>query len=86
MSWISGFALFLIVWWLVFFMVLPWGVQPLPEQDISKGHAPGAPRRPRILIKAVVTTVIAALISVLIYRYLDCCAADLLSASTQGIA
>ncbi len=48
---------FFIVWWLVFFMTLPFGVRP-PEEP-EPGTAPSAPERPHLLLKALVTTVIA---------------------------
>lgn len=48
---------FLVLWWLILFMVLPFGVAP-PE-DVEKGHASSAPARPRMLIKLLVTTLLA---------------------------
>ncbi|MDR3518246.1 MAG: DUF1467 family protein [Azospirillaceae bacterium] len=57
---VSGIAVFVIVWWLVLFTVLPWGVQPAAEQDPA-GRV-GAPARPRIAWKMVATTIIAAIV------------------------
>ena len=54
MGWTTGIATYVVVWWLVIFMVLPWGNRPLDDTDIAKGHASGAPKRPRLLIKAAV--------------------------------
>ncbi len=51
-------VVFAITWWLVFFMALPFGVRPPDEPE--PGHAPSAPERPRLAIKAAVTTAIAA--------------------------
>ncbi len=51
-------VVFAITWWLVFFMALPFGVRP-PDEP-GPGHAPSAPERPRLAIKAAVTTAIAA--------------------------
>ena len=62
MGWVSGIAVYLILWWLVLFLVLPWGVQPVADEDVKKGHASSAPRRPRMLLKAAVTSVIAAVL------------------------
>jgi predicted secreted protein len=56
----SQFFIFLIIWWLVLFAVLPWGVRRQESDD--PGHDPGAPANPMLLKKAVVTTVIALLI------------------------
>ena len=60
MSWFSGLIVYVIIWWLVLFMVLPWGVNP-PENP-APGHAPSAPARPRILLKFAVTTAIATVL------------------------
>ncbi len=40
--------------------MLPWGVKPANESD--RGHDAGAPANPRLLKKAIVTTVIAAVL------------------------
>ncbi|MFZ0694552.1 MAG: DUF1467 family protein [Alphaproteobacteria bacterium] len=60
MNWFVGTALFVIVWFLMFFMVLPWGAQP-PEQP-EAGHASSAPANPRMGLKLLVTTAIAIVI------------------------
>jgi len=64
MNWFSGFVVYVILWWIVFFMCLPFGVRPPHEvgQIAEPGHATSAPVRPRIWTKAAITTVIAALL------------------------
>lgn len=62
MGWVSGIATYVIIWWLVIFMVLPWGVRPIDADDVARGHAHGAPKRPRLGLKLAVTTVIAAVL------------------------
>jgi predicted secreted protein len=59
-TWVTGLATYFIIWWLVLFMALPFGVNTpdLPEP----GMAASAPERPRLWLKAGATTVIAALI------------------------
>lgn len=57
MSWFTAGLTFVIVWWLVLFMVLPFGASP-PE-EIQPGTAPSAPARPRMGLKILITTVIA---------------------------
>lgn len=66
MGWITGVTVYVIVWWVVLFAVLPWGVEQVGEDDVARGHAHGAPRRPRLLLKMAVTTVVAAVIWVII--------------------
>jgi|APTNR8051073442_1049403.scaffolds.fasta_scaffold12618_3 predicted secreted protein len=67
MGWVSGAAVYLIIWWLVIFLVLPWGVQPISSEDVRRGHAESAPRRPHLLLKFAVTTVIAAVLWLGVY-------------------
>jgi|TARA_R110002072_G_scaffold237600_2_gene394961 predicted secreted protein len=65
----TGLLLFLIVWWTVIFMILPIGVAP-PEHP-ETGHDPGAPANPNIGRKAVITTVVSALIWLVIYGVIE---------------
>lgn len=53
----GGIVVYVIIWWLVLFTVLPWGIRPLEKPE--KGHATSAPARPRLLIKFAITTAIA---------------------------
>ena len=62
MDWVSGIAIYLILWWLVIFLVLPWGVRPIPEDDVRRGHAASAPRHPHMRLKMAITTVVAAVL------------------------
>lgn len=65
MNWFTGILLYVIIWWLVVFMVLPWGVRP-PDRP-EPGHAPSAPDNPRLWRKAFITTVISAIVWLLVY-------------------
>jgi predicted secreted protein len=56
----SGIVVYVIIWWVVLFMVLPWGAGA-PETP-GPGHATSAPERPRLALKAGVTTAIAAVL------------------------
>ncbi|MBK8209990.1 MAG: DUF1467 family protein [Rhodospirillales bacterium] len=71
MGWISGIAVYVIIWWLVIFLVLPWGVQTVAAEDINRGHAPSAPRRPRIVLKAAVTTLVAAVLWLIVFAIIE---------------
>ena len=65
MGLISGTLVYVIIWWLVFFMVLPWGNRP--PDVVEDGHASSAPENPRLWQKVGITTVIAAFIFAIIY-------------------
>jgi predicted secreted protein len=56
-------AIYFVLWWIVLFAVLPWGVKSQEEAgDISPGSDPGAPVRPLLLQKAIATTLVSAAI------------------------
>ena len=64
MSWLSGLVVFLILWWLVFFVTLPFGILAPHEagETVGEGHADGAPVRPRLWLKAGIATAITAVL------------------------
>ena len=60
MSWTSGLAIYVVIWWLVIFLVLPWGRRnTIGPDDVDKGQDAGAPEKPRMLVKMAVTTVVS---------------------------
>jgi len=59
MNWFEALVTFIIIWWMVLFTVLPWGVRTPGEGEAGKGHATSAPLKPRLWLKALVTTGIA---------------------------
>ncbi len=64
MTLLSGLVVFVITWWLVLFMVLPWGVKSHEEAGVAlhPGQATGAPVRARILLKFAITTLITSIL------------------------
>ncbi|MFI5011857.1 MAG: DUF1467 family protein [Hyphomicrobiales bacterium] len=63
-------AIYVVVWWITIFAILPIGVRSQDEAgEIAPGSDPGAPAAPRLAMKAAITTVIAAIILVLIYLF-----------------
>jgi predicted secreted protein len=56
-------ASFFLIWWVVLFAVLPWGVQSQHESgDTTPGTDPGAPVMPKLGRKLLWTTLVAALV------------------------
>ncbi|WP_036262001.1 DUF1467 family protein [Methylocapsa aurea] len=56
-------AIYFTIWFTVLFAVLPFGVQSQHEAgDIVTGTDPGAPVAPRLLVKALWTTFISAVV------------------------
>jgi len=58
MSGVGLSVVFFVSWWLFFFMALPFGVRP--EQEPQPGTVPSAPARPRLWLKALAATILAA--------------------------
>jgi predicted secreted protein len=61
-------GIFFVVWWVVLFAVLPFGVKSQHEAgSYEPGTDPGAPQRPLLLIKVGATTVISAVLVAIAY-------------------
>ena len=59
----TALAIFFLIWWVVLFAVLPWGIKSQHEgEDIPPGTDPGAPGTARVGWKLLWTTVVAAAI------------------------
>jgi predicted secreted protein len=69
MSLATAIAIYFIIWWIVLFVVLPWGVrsQHEGEDTIAPGTDPGAPTLPRLRRKLIWTTIVAAIVFALWY-------------------
>lgn len=69
MDLIGGIVAYVVIWVVVLFMVLPFGIRQPDETEA--GHMPGAPENPRIGLKFLVTTGIAAVIWLGFYIAVD---------------
>ena len=73
MSIFTALAIYFIIWWVVLFAVLPWGVHSQHESgEMAPGTDPGAPVLANIKRKLVWTTVVATVVFVawlLVYTY-----------------
>jgi predicted secreted protein len=59
----TAVAIFFLIWWVVLFAVLPWGIRSQHEGgEIAPGTDPGAPAIPRLFRKLVWTTGVSAVI------------------------
>ncbi len=63
MSWVSLAALYFILWWLVLFATLPFGLKTQDEEeDVTLGTISSAPKGPHMLRAFMRTTIISALL------------------------
>jgi predicted secreted protein len=60
MGWVTAIFVYILVWWLTLFAILPLWVTPTEPGEL--GHAAGAPRRPYLGRKLLLTSAIAAVI------------------------
>jgi predicted secreted protein len=60
MGWVTGIVLYILVWWVTLFAILPLWVTPSEPNDI--GGPAGAPQNPMLMRKLVLTTVVAAVV------------------------
>ena len=49
-------VIYLILWWLVFFVMLPFGVER--DQEVRFGNDPGAPKKSLVKKKAIISSFI----------------------------
>jgi len=62
MTFTEGIVVYVIIWWLVLFMVLPWGITKVNPDDLLPGQDPGSPQKGRMVLKLVVTSGISAVL------------------------
>jgi predicted secreted protein len=57
----TAVAMYVMIWWLTLFAVLPFGTRPVADADNDTGWR-GVPERPRLLRKVLITTLVSAVI------------------------
>lgn len=69
MQLVSGLAVYFIMWWMILFLVLPWGAVSSHElgREVEPGTMKAAPVKPRILLKFGITTLLAAVAFAIFY-------------------
>lgn len=66
MGLVSGIAMFLVIWWTVIFAVLPWGIRDAIGEN-ADGLASGAPKKPQLRKKFLMTTIAASVIWLIVH-------------------
>ncbi len=61
MGWFTACVLYVLIWWTALFAVLPLGIKPVDDPDALTGWR-GAPERPQLRRKLLLTTLVATLI------------------------
>lgn len=66
---VTATVVFIIIWWIMLFMVLPWGVSR--TENPEAGHDHGAPARPMLVRKLLITTGITIVLFGILYAVID---------------
>ena len=69
----GSIIVYVLIWWIIFFSVLPVGIQSNKEKFKEKieGIDPGAPINPEIGKKFLITTLITSIIFIVIYYLVE---------------
>ena len=57
----TAIAIYFLIWWIMLFAVLPWGVRAQGEEG-APGTDPGAPTVPRLRAKLIWTTIASGVV------------------------
>ena len=69
----GSIIVYVMIWWIIFFSLLPVGIQSNKEVFREKigGMDPGAPKNPKIAKKFFITTLITTIIFLVIYYLVE---------------
>ena len=69
----GSIIVYVLIWWVIFFSVLPFGVQSNKEvfKEKIEGIDPGAPKNPKIAKKFLITTLSTSLLFIVIYYLVE---------------
>ena len=65
----GSIIVYVLIWWMIFFSVLPIGIQSKKEKfrERIEGVDPGAPNNPKMGKKFFITTIVTSIIFIAIY-------------------
>ncbi|WP_343562904.1 DUF1467 family protein [Kiloniella sp. b19] len=69
MNWVTGILVYVIIWWVTIFMVLPWGARP--AENPEEGHATSAPAKAMIGRKFLINSIVAAVIWAVVFWLIE---------------
>ena len=69
----GSIIIYVMIWWIVFFSILPIGIQSNKEifKDTLEGSDPGAPKNPKIAKKFLIATIITSILFIMIYYIVE---------------
>lgn len=62
-------GIYFVIWWVLLFAILPWGVRTSEEvgEATKAGFADSAPSKPRLIPKIIATTIVSAIVFAGVY-------------------
>lgn len=63
----GSIVVFVIAWWIAFQALLPMGVKSPAEEGVTLVGDPGAPVRPRLLVKGLWAALVAAIVWAILF-------------------
>ena len=70
MNWATGVVLYILIWMLTLFAVLPIGTRPDENADTATGWR-GAPLQARMWRKAMITTIVATILFAIAFTVIE---------------
>jgi predicted secreted protein len=70
MNWFTGVVLYILIWMVALFAVLPIGTQPMADADEVTGWR-GAPRQARMWRKVLITTIVATVLFAIAFTVIE---------------
>jgi predicted secreted protein len=69
----GSIIVYVLIWWMIFFSILPVGIQSNKEKFRERigGVDPGAPNNPKMGKKFLITTIITSVIFIVIYYLVE---------------
>ena len=68
MALVFAISMYVVIWWIVLFAMLPIGVRTQEEEgEVSPGTAESAPHMPNLLPKMLATTIVASVVFAVVY-------------------
>jgi len=65
-------AVYFVVWWIVIFAVLPFGIRTQDEAgEVTLGTSASAPMRPRLVRVAIINTIVSAILVFLFWLIVE---------------
>ena len=67
MSIVDVLIFFLVLWWPIFFILLPIGYEPITKYDEKTEYVRSAPNKPKVIKKIILSSIISLFITIIVW-------------------